>query len=270
MMKFDKKTARNMFVAGSLLLAVALLLLTVSFHRRLDERTQADTLLTDSAVRGKEVWENKNCTNCHARLGEGAYHAPDLTRAITRRGESWMTHFLKDPVTAYYGTEANAVGRRKMPNLHLKDEEIADLLSFFRFIEGMDTNGWPPPETVRVRGVPVPTEGEIAEGAQHFAALGCKSCHAVNGSEVVENKGPDLTFAASRLTHAWMVSEILEPQKDFPETAMPHFGEALTPEMAERLVQYLEWVNLANGGLANGQASVPAPRESAVQTAAVE
>jgi nitric oxide reductase subunit C len=247
-MTFDKRQARNMFAAGSALLAVALVLLTVSFHQNLDARTQAAQNLTEFAIKGKEVWERKNCINCHSRLGEGAYYAPDLTKVVTRRGDAWMRHFLKDPVTAYYGTAQNAAGRRKMPDLGLTDDEVEDLVSFFRFIEGIDTNGWPRRETLAVKGVALPEVGAVAEGHGYFKSLGCMQCHTANGSARQEKTGPDLTFAASRLTREWMVDEILNPTRDYPGTPMPSLGARMSPEIAGKLVAFLEYVNEHNGG----------------------
>jgi nitric oxide reductase subunit C len=250
-MALEKKTARNMFVAGSLSLFAALIFLTVSFHQTLETRTQAAVNLTESAIRGKEVWEAKNCTNCHSRMGEGAYFAPDLTRAITRRGEAWVRHFLKDPVVAYYGTPENAVGRRKMPNLELTDREVEDLIAFFVFIEGIDTNGWPPPETLRVSGAAIPHEGPVAEGFTAFKEMGCGACHSVNGHESLGKQGPDITFAATRLTREWMVSEIMDPTKDYAETKMPSYEGAIDEQLANRIVDFLEYVSVKNGGTLN-------------------
>jgi mono/diheme cytochrome c family protein len=135
-----------------------------------------------------------------------------------------------------------------MPDLKLDEEQIDDLLAFFRFIEGIDTNNWPPPETLSVRGVPLPDTGAVAEGAAHFKSLGCMLCHTANGSERRSKTGPDLTFAASRLTRDWMIQEILDPRRDFADSPMPEYGDKMSPEIAAQIVAFLEYVNERNGG----------------------
>ena len=54
---------------------------------------------------GKLTVQARNCMNCHTLLGNGAYYAPDLTKAWLDPGwgneqarELLMTMFLKDPV----------------------------------------------------------------------------------------------------------------------------------------------------------------------------
>ncbi len=84
--------------------------------------------------KGKLTVQAKNCMNCHTLLGNGAYYAPDLTKAWLDPGwvvepirEQQMLAFLMDP-------EANARGfgtQRKMPNLDITEEEgKAVLLEF--------------------------------------------------------------------------------------------------------------------------------------------
>ncbi|NNK33273.1 MAG: c-type cytochrome, partial [Xanthomonadales bacterium] len=71
-------------------------------------------------TRGKLTVQAKNCMNCHTLLGNGAYYAPDLTKAWLDPGwgaevvrEQLMVTFLLDP-----GTNARGYGTgRKMPRL---------------------------------------------------------------------------------------------------------------------------------------------------------
>ena len=55
---------------------------------------------------GKKTTQAKNCMNCHTLLGNGAYYAPDLTKAWLDKGwisremrEGMMVKFLIDPKT---------------------------------------------------------------------------------------------------------------------------------------------------------------------------
>jgi nitric oxide reductase subunit C len=95
---------------------------------------------------GKLTVQSKNCMNCHTLLGNGAYYAPDLTKAWLDRGwgneqarEMLMTNFLKDPTSnaRTYGT-----GRR-MPNLGITDAEARGIIAFLKWMSAIDTNGFP-------------------------------------------------------------------------------------------------------------------------------
>ncbi len=95
---------------------------------------------------GKKTTQGKNCMNCHTFLGNGAYYAPDLTKAWLDPGwidvsnrEAQMIAFLKDPPqhARTFGTG------RKMPNPHLTDEEIRGVIAFLKWMSAIDTNGFP-------------------------------------------------------------------------------------------------------------------------------
>jgi nitric oxide reductase subunit C len=95
---------------------------------------------------GKLTTQAKNCMNCHTLLGNGAYYAPDLTKAWLDPGwvhedsrEQMMVKFLMDP-------EGNArtfgTGRR-MPNLGITEEEAKGIVAFLKWMSTIDTNGFP-------------------------------------------------------------------------------------------------------------------------------
>jgi nitric oxide reductase subunit C len=95
---------------------------------------------------GKKTVQAKNCINCHTILGNGAYYAPDLTKAwldpnwITKANrENLMLAFLKDPAG---NARNNATGRR-MPNLGITDEEAHGVVAFLKWMSAIDTNGFP-------------------------------------------------------------------------------------------------------------------------------
>ena len=41
--------------------------------------------MTDSVVHGQHSLDRNNCMGRHTILGEGAYHAPELTRVVEQR-----------------------------------------------------------------------------------------------------------------------------------------------------------------------------------------
>jgi len=95
---------------------------------------------------GKKTTQAKNCMNCHTLLGNGAYYAPDLTKAWLDQGwltvelrEQQMLAFLMDPEknARTFGTG------RKMPNLDITEEEAKGIVAFLKWMSSIDTNGFP-------------------------------------------------------------------------------------------------------------------------------
>ncbi|MDO9105140.1 MAG: cytochrome c [Methylovulum sp.] len=95
---------------------------------------------------GKKTTQAKNCMNCHTLLGNGAYYAPDLTKAWLDKGwiskemrEDLMVKFLMNP-------EKNARtfgSNRKMPNLNITEAEAKGVVAFLKWMSSIDTNGFP-------------------------------------------------------------------------------------------------------------------------------
>jgi nitric oxide reductase subunit C len=94
---------------------------------------------------GKMTIQAKNCMNCHTFLGNGAYYAPDLTKAwldpywggIDVR-EQLMIDFILDPSNKTH----NGLGRR-MPKLGITVEEAKSIVAFLKWMSAIDTNGFP-------------------------------------------------------------------------------------------------------------------------------
>ena len=111
------------------------------FGKELDEETAR--ALVDH---GKLTVQARNCMNCHTILGNGAYYAPDLTKAWLDPGwgneqarELLMTMFLKDPET---NARTFGTGRR-MPNQELTDAEVRGVIAYLKWMSAIDTNGFP-------------------------------------------------------------------------------------------------------------------------------
>jgi len=111
------------------------------FGQRLSE-ADAEALVTH----GKKVIQGRNCINCHTLLGNGAYYAPDLTKAWLDPAwggepvrEALMLQFLQNPVGAArtFGT-----GRR-MPDQGLDEDEARAVIAFLKWMSAIDTNGFP-------------------------------------------------------------------------------------------------------------------------------
>jgi len=101
---------------------------------------------------GKLTEQAKNCMDCHTLLGNGAYYAPDLTKAwldpAWQKGgpmqamigkntkEEAMAEFLQHPDK--YPSHA-----RMMPNLGITAQEAKGLVAFLKHMSSIDTNGFP-------------------------------------------------------------------------------------------------------------------------------
>ncbi|WP_043530117.1 c-type cytochrome [Litchfieldella xinjiangensis] len=213
----------RLFAIGSTALATIVFVgLTIDSHRQFPELTNADTI-TPAVTRGKDVWHEYNCINCHTLFGEGAYYAPDLTKIAQHRGEPYLTAFLKDP-SQFYDEQRH---RRLMPNQDLDDEEIASLIAFFEWVANVDNQGWPP-RPILVAGSSIPgtsmtlaqqdasgpgsTDETLPPGSRPVSeeddpvALGdalfnsatptCSACHSI--APGVNLAGPSLAGIASR------------------------------------------------------------------------
>ena len=95
--------------------------------------------------KGKLTTQAKNCMECHTLLGNGAYFAPDLTKAWLDPAwgskeirEDQMVAFLIDPSDKLH----NGLGRR-MPKLGITEEEARATVAFLKWMSAIDTNGFP-------------------------------------------------------------------------------------------------------------------------------
>ncbi|KAA0943186.1 MULTISPECIES: cytochrome c [unclassified Pseudomonas] len=214
----NKRQTRSFALISTAIAAVVFLGMTVDSHRQFPKLTNAQQI-TPEVTRGKDVWHEYNCINCHTLFGEGAYYAPDLTKITQLRGAPYLTAFLKDP-SKFYDEQRH---RRLMPNLNLNDEEIAALIAFMDWVSKVDNQGWPP-RPILVTGTSIPgmdltvAQQNVAGGNQPPAArpvsdkedpiaLGealfrttatpvCSACHSI--APGVNLAGPTLAGLAAR------------------------------------------------------------------------
>lgn len=133
---FTKSMARNIFYGGTVFFFLLFLALTFDTERELPSRDNRENLTAEAAA-GKHIWETRNCIGCHTLLGEGAYFAPELGNVYTRRGPEFIKAWIQSMPT-------EAPGRRQMPNFNLSDEELDQLVAFFKYTAGINTSNWPP------------------------------------------------------------------------------------------------------------------------------
>lgn len=156
----NKRQARLFAIGSSLLAAVVFIGLTLDSHRQFGKLTHSENI-TAEVKRGKDVWHNNNCINCHTVFGEGAYYAPDLTKITKLRGSPYLVAYLRDPSQFYDETRH----RRLMPKQNLSERDITDLIAFLDWISNVDNQNWPP-RPILVTGSTFPgTDLATAQGA---------------------------------------------------------------------------------------------------------
>lgn len=228
----SKSAARRFFLLGTVACSVAFVLLTIDTVKRVPQQTNQQNL-TPAAIRGKHLFDSKNCMGCHTILGEGAYYAPELTKVYERRGEAFIKAILKDP-------EAMYPGERKMVNYKLSSQEIDDLVAFLKWIGEMDLNGFPPKPDLGPSAARVSTTQSVG----HQAALTgkplvfdqmCVACHSLSGSGGVV--GPALDDIGDRRTDDFLKSWLKDPKSLNPDSKMPQMP--LTDEQIVELVSFL-------------------------------
>ncbi len=133
---FTSQMARNIFYGGTVFFVLVFAALILHTETKIPERSKAAEI-TPAVVRGKHIWETRNCIGCHTLLGEGAYFAPELGNVYTRRGPEFIKAWMQAMPTG-------APGRRQMPQFHLNDEQLNDLVEFLKWTNGVNTENWPP------------------------------------------------------------------------------------------------------------------------------
>ncbi len=134
--KLTSQAARNIFYGSAVFFFLLFLGLTFQSHQHFTKSSHPENI-TESVARGKLVWEKNNCIGCHTLLGEGAYFAPELGNVYPRRGGDFIKAWIKMQPT-------NAPGRRQMPQFHLSEQELDDLVAFLKWTSEIDTQKWPP------------------------------------------------------------------------------------------------------------------------------
>lgn len=143
--RLTKSAARNIFYGGSIFFLAIFVALTVHSHYYMVTQSTDSEGLTESVLRGKEIWEENSCINCHTILGEGAYFAPELGNVWVRYGGPTNPVGARAALKGWMKAQpTGAPGRRQMPQFNLSDEELNALIDFLEWTSRIDTQGWPP------------------------------------------------------------------------------------------------------------------------------
>jgi nitric oxide reductase subunit C len=100
--------------------------------------------------KGKLLIQSRNCINCHTFFGNGAYYAPDLTKAWLDPAwqQMWMpmtqAATREEAIAAFLmHPEKYPTWSRQMPNLNISDEEATALVAYLKWMSAVETNGFP-------------------------------------------------------------------------------------------------------------------------------
>ncbi|MCX6981960.1 MAG: c-type cytochrome [Verrucomicrobia bacterium] len=230
----SKSQAKVFFFGGTGVFTAAFLSLTIDTHRKVPAQTRQANI-TAEVARGKRIWEDNNCMGCHTLFGEGAYYAPELTKAVERRGKPWLRMFLKNP-------EAMYPNDRKMVNYHFTDAQIEDAIAFLEWCGHVDLNGFPakPPLAEKMKAtsaMPVVTTKPIPAVFDAMACTGCHSIGGKGGAAGVALGAPPLDEVYKRKTKDELKVWISDPQKIKPDTKMPKLP--LSPEQVTEIADFL-------------------------------
>lgn len=227
----SKKTAFWIFLLGTLISFLILLILTFDFHRQVKALTKAEEL-SPQVIAGKRVWEKYNCNDCHTILGFGGYYGPDMTKVYWRIRKEGIRYAVEKP------DEAFANSFRKMPQKNLEPEEMENLIAFLRWTSQIDTQDWPPQD----RKFKLSSEAKrlvagagISVGSALFKDKGCFNCHRLQG--VGGTLGSSLDDVGSKMDKESIARYIADPAQVNPQTKMPKLD--LTSEEIKSLSEFL-------------------------------
>ena len=143
--RLTKNAARNIFYGGTAFFFIIFVALVAQSHSYVLEKSSNNDRLSEGVVRGKAVWEENSCINCHTLMGEGAYFAPELGNVWFRYGGADDPEGAREGLMAWIKSMPSGIeGRRQMPHFNLTDQQLNDLVDFLRFTAEVDTQGWPP------------------------------------------------------------------------------------------------------------------------------
>jgi cytochrome c2 len=170
----------------------------IAYLQRAAAPTTAEPVYVEpgSPNRGRQLFVEKGCANCHAVRGVGGSpNAPDLgkrreefVRSVTEVAGIMWNHGL---------TMWKQMQARHAPSVQLEGNDMADIIAYLYFINYFDK------------------PGDVAHGKELFTRKACIQCHAVTtGGQSV---GPSLSASAvvgspiETITAMWNHARAMEP-----------------------------------------------------------
>lgn len=179
-------------------------------------------------ARGRLLFEQLGCPNCHSVRGLGGVVGPDLTLVGLRRPDTaWLAAHLDDP--------RSIVPTSPMPPFPLEGERKSDLVAFLLSL-GNDLRYTP--------------------RAPRLYAERCTACHRLGGEG--GTYGPNLDRVGRVRTAAYVHQYVESPTSLNPDARMPPAAFGLSHEEVEDIARYV--VATALGGPGAVQPGGPAER----------
>lgn len=99
---------------------------------------ELSTPMSAKAARGEKAYLKGGCNGCHV-IGQVS-SGPDLTGVLLRHenAEKWVFDFIKNPASKYnedYIKSMINYFNLRMPNQHMSDEEIKDIIEYLKWID---------------------------------------------------------------------------------------------------------------------------------------
>ncbi len=172
---------------------------------------------------GKTIFRKARCISCHKVEGKGGPLAPDLAKIATKAKREWILSYLLDPK----GFQPEV----KMPQYGFTRKE-AIAVTAYMVSEFVDWDA--PPDTIKH----TPDPDFYQKGLKLFNKYNCGGCHKLNGVEVVENMGPELTNIGDRHLYQlefgktdiprtlpdYIYHKLKDPRQFIETARMPVFG----------------------------------------------
>lgn len=138
-----KNAARNIFYGGSLFFFVVFAALVADSFRQA-RVMEGSHSISASVAHGKRIWEQHACFDCHTLYGEGARFAPEIGKVWLKYGGAKDPDGARDTLKAWFAAQPSGVSdRHQMPQFHLSDADLNDLIDYLRWTSTVDTQGWP-------------------------------------------------------------------------------------------------------------------------------
>ncbi|HFL8819466.1 MAG TPA: c-type cytochrome [Candidatus Azoamicus sp. OHIO2] len=169
----SKSDSLKIFIIVTITAIAVFLFLSYDTLKKIPDQTHEENI-TNSVIRGKNIWESNNCMGCHTIFGEGAYYAPELTNVYIRRSEEFLKMFLKDPMAMY-------PGKRKMIKYDFSDGEIDDIISYLKWCSEVDLNGFPAEPFLKKYTMTAPVNAAISIKKPDIFDKLCLTCHTLHG-----------------------------------------------------------------------------------------
>jgi mono/diheme cytochrome c family protein len=191
-------------------------------------------------ARGQAYFVGMGCKTCHMISGQGGGQVgPDLTYVGFRQNKEFLDMWLKNPKAWHPGTA--------MPNFNMTDAVRKDIIDYLATLQGDSYRQNPPWNTPELMA------DAVKRGEMIFNRAGCVGCHNAAGkggypnNNVVGGLIPSLTRVAEGYSkeelkekiHNGVTPEPADPSKPAPYIQMPKWGDKLTDDELDSLVEYL-------------------------------